>query len=165
MSVRERLFLRTDRAPADFARLAGEVIGGRVETQSGESWLLVDTARLVPGVAGEFGGPVVAHESERPFRPDGEFEATDAYNVEMRLWQAQGPRLGGDSGLDVEAHAASAIFDALAKAIDVPMIQVRGDDKVVRAFFPGRGVQNFPPDTTVYDWDEPKWDGYVVLEA
>jgi hypothetical protein len=164
MSVREQLFLRTERSPAEVARLAGDLVGGRAETRSDHSWLAVDTSRLVPGVTGEFGGPVLAHASERPFRTDDEFEAVDAYTVEIRLWQADGPRAGGGDGADVEARAAAAIFDALAKAIDAPMIHVRDDDKLVRASLPGRGVHDFPPGTTIYDWDEPKWDGYVVVD-
>jgi hypothetical protein len=164
MSVREQLFLRTDRSPAEVAQLASELIGGRAEARADHSYLLVDTGRLVPGVSGEFGGPVLTRESERPFRPDDEFEAIDAYSVEIRLWQAGGPRADGAGGADVEARAASAIFDALAKAIDAPMIHVRDDDKLVRAALPGRGIHEFPPGTTIYDWDESKWDGYVVLD-
>lgn len=163
MSVREQVFLRTDRPHAEVARLAAELVGGRYEPRSDHSLLLVSTGRLIPGAPGEFGGPVLPHESERPFRPDDEFEAVDGYTVEVRLWQAHGPRVDRETGLDFEAEAASAVFDALAKGIPDPMIHVRHGDKLARASMPGKGVRDFPEGTTIYDWDEAKWDGYVVL--
>jgi hypothetical protein len=163
MSVREQVFLRTDRPHAEVARLAAELVGGRSEPRSDHSLLLVHTGRLVTGASGEFGGPVLAHKSERPFRPEGEFEAVDFYTVEIRLWQAHGPRVDRESGRDFEAEAAAAVFDALANGIDVPMIHVRYDDKLARASMPGKGIHDFPEGTTIYDWDEDKWDGFVLL--
>ena len=69
---------------------------------------------LVPGFAGEFGKPVVAHTAEAAFRPSGEFEAPDAYVIKLRLWQTGGPRVDSANGADVEKLAATAVFQALA---------------------------------------------------
>jgi hypothetical protein len=162
MSVREQLFLRTDGSPAEVAEFVAGLVGGRAETRDQQSWLLVDTARLVPGVAGEFGGPVIAHNSEAAFRPDGEFEAPDAYEVELRLWQAGGPRVDPATGADVEILAATAIFQALANSAELALIQVHGDDALLRAALPGAGTLDFPQGTTIYDWDEEKWNGFVL---
>lgn len=162
MSVREQVFVRTDGSPAEVAGFAARVIGGRVEERDRQVWLLVDTARLVPGVGGEFGGPVVAHSSEAAFRPDGEFEAPDAYDVEVRLWQAGGPRVDPATGADVELLAATAVFHALATSADLAVIHVHDDDKLLRAVLPGAGVVEFGPGTTIFDWDEDKWGGFVL---
>jgi hypothetical protein len=162
MSVREQLFVRTDGSPAEFAEFAAKLIRGRAELRDQQVWLLVNTARLVPGVAGEFGGPVVAHASEAAFRPDGEFEAPDAYTMEIRLWQAGGPRVEPTTGADVEELAATAVFQALAAAADFAMIHVHDDDALLRAVLPGAGQVEFPRGTTIYDWDEDKWNGLVL---
>ncbi|MCA2216306.1 hypothetical protein [Jidongwangia harbinensis] len=124
----------------------------------------MDTGTLVPDGSGQFGGPVLTHESERPYRPGGEFQALDLYTVEIRLWQAHGPRGHRSPGRDIEAEAAAVIFDTLAKGIDNPMIHVSHTDKLVSASMPGKGVHDFPTGTTIYDWDQEKWDGYVVLD-
>jgi hypothetical protein len=162
MSVREQLFVRTDGTPAELAEFAAKLVGGRAEVRDRQPWLLVDTARLVPGVAGEFGGPVVAHTSEVAFRPDGEFEAPDAYDVELRLWQAGGPRVDPVTGADVEELAATALFRALAATAEFALIHVRGDDTLLRAAVPGAGTVDFPQGTTIFDWDEDKWGGVVL---
>lgn len=162
MSVREQLFVRTDGSPAEVAEFVAKLVGGRAEVRDQQPWLIVDTARLVPGAAGEFGGPVVAHSSEAAFRPDGEFEAPDAYDVEVRLWQAGGPRVDPATGVDVEQVAAAAIFQALTTAADLAVIHVHGDDALLRAALPGAGTFEFPLGTTIYDWDEDKWNGFVL---
>jgi hypothetical protein len=162
MSVREQLFVRTGRSPAEVAEFAAKLIGGRVEVRDQQVWLLVETARLVPGVEGEFGGPVVPHSSEAAIRPEGEFEAPDAYDVELRLWQAGGPRMVPTTGADVEELAATAVFQALATSADLAVIHVHDDDVLVRAALPGAGTLEFTPGTTIYDWDEDKWNGFVL---
>jgi hypothetical protein len=50
MSVREQLFVQIDGSPAELADLTAKLIGGRAELRNQQPWLLVDTARLVPGV-------------------------------------------------------------------------------------------------------------------
>lgn len=162
MSVREQLFIQSDRSPAEVADFAAKLIGGRVELRDLQPWLLVDTARLVPGVAGEFGGPVVARASEAAFRPDGEFEAPDAYDIELRLWQADGPRIDPATGADVEELAATAIFEALAASADLALIHVHDDDALLHAARPGAGTGVFPPGITIYDFDQDKWQGFVL---
>ena len=161
MSVREQLFLRTYGSPAEVAEFVAKLVGGRVEVRDRQPWLIVDTARLVLGVAGEFGGPVVAHSCAAAFRPDGEFEAPDAYGVELRLWQVGGPRVDPASGADVEELAATAVFQALASSADLALIHVHGDDLLLRAALPGAGALDFARGTTIYDWDEEKWHGFV----
>ncbi len=162
MSVREQLFVRADGSPAEIAEYVAKLIGGRVEVRDQQVWLLVDTARLVAGVEGEFGGPVVAHASEAAFRPDGEFEAPDAYDVELRLWQAGGPRVHPATGANVEELAATVVFQALATSAEMPVIHVHDDDALLRAALPGAGAFEFTPGTTIYDWDEDKWNGFVL---
>ncbi len=80
-----------------------------------------------------------------------------------RTWQAYGPRVDAATGTDVEAAAASAVFDRLVVAIDVPVLHVHTDDVLVAASLPGKGVHRPPAGTTVYDWDEDRWGGFVVL--
>jgi hypothetical protein len=162
MSVREQVFVRTDRSPAEIASFAAKLVGGRAEVRDQQVWLLVDTERLVPGAAGEFGGPVVIHSSGAAFRPADEFEAPDAYDVELRLWQAGGPRVDPVTGADVEELAATAIFRALAGSADLALIHVHHDDGLLRAALPGAGTFEFPRGTTIYDWDEDKWNGFVL---
>jgi hypothetical protein len=162
MSVREQLFVRTDGSPGEIAEFAAKLIGGRAEVRDQQVWLLVDTARLVPGVDGEFGGPVVPHSSEAVFRPDGEFEAPDAYDVELRLWKAGGPRVEPTTGADVEQLAAAAVFQALAAAADLALIHVHDDDVLLRAALPGNRTFEFAAGTTIYDWDEDQWNGFVL---
>lgn len=162
MSVREQLFVRTDGLPAEMAEFVAKLIGGRAELRDHQVWLLVETARLIPGVKGEFGGPVVVHASEAAFRPEGEFEAPDAYNVELRLWQAGGPRVDPVTGADVEELAATAVFQAVASSAEFSVIHVHGDDLLLRAALPGAGSVEFPRGTTIYDWDEDKWNGFVL---
>jgi hypothetical protein len=163
MSVREQLFVQTDGSPAELADLNAKLIGGRAELRNQQPWLLVDTARLVPGVAGEFGGPSVAHDSEVAFRPDGEFEASDAYNVEVRLWQAAGPRIDPATGADVQELAATAIFRALAASADFALIHVHDDDSLRHAVLPGTEAVAFPRGVTIYDWDQDKWRAVVLV--
>jgi hypothetical protein len=117
----------------------------------------------VPGVAGEFGGPVVVHTSGAEFRPDGEFEAPDAYNIEVRLWQAGGPRIDLATGVDVEEVAATAIFQALAASADLAVIHVHHDDALRAAARPGAGAVVFPSGITIYDWDQDKWQDFVLI--
>ncbi len=117
----------------------------------------------MPGAGGEFGGPVLPHASEVAFRPVGEFEATDGYNTEIRLWQACGRRVDPATGTDIEAAAASAVFAGLTKAIDEPAIHIRTDDSLVAAYLPGRGIHRLPPGTSVYEWDRETWNGFVLL--
>ena len=165
MSVREQLFVRTDDSPAQVAELAARLIGGRAEVRDQQPWLLADTAQLVPGVVGEFGGPVVAHASETVFRPDGEFEAPDAYDIELRLWQTGGPRVDQATGADVEELAAAAVFQAPAISADLALIHVHNDDALLSAALPGAGTIAFPPGTTIYDWDADEWHGFVLRPA
>jgi hypothetical protein len=162
MSVRELLFLHTRRSVAEVAGLAADLFGGQWEDRGDHAYFTVDTARLVLGASGEFGGPVRRHHCELPFRPVGEFEATDGYTVEVRLWQAYGKRLAAD-GTDVEAVAASVVFDALAQSLNDPVIHVHGDDTLVSASLPGKGIHHPPVGTSIYDWDSEKWDGFVLL--
>jgi hypothetical protein len=162
MSVREQLFLRTDGSAAEVAELVAKLIGGRAEVRDQEVWLLVDTRRLVPGVDGEFGGPVIPHSSEAAFRPDGETEAPDAYTMELRLWQAGGPRVEPATGADVEESAACAIFRALAASTDLAVLHVHDDDVLLRAALPGAGSFEFARGTTIYDSDEDQWNGFVL---
>lgn len=162
MSVREQVFVRTDGSPAEVAHFAAKVIGGRVEKQDQQVWLLVDTARLVPGTDGEFGGPVIAHTSEAAFRPRGESEAPDGYDVELRLWQAGGPRVDPTTGTDVGLLAAPAVFRSLATSADFAVLHVHDDDVLLRAALPGAETVDFAPGTTIYDWDEHKWNGLVL---
>ena len=128
MSVREQLFVRTDGSPAEVAEFAAKLIGGRAEVRGQQVWLLVDTARLVPGVDGEFGGPVMVHNSAAALRPGGEFEAPDAYDMELRLWQAIGPRVEPATGADVEGLAATAIFRTLAASAELAAALCIPDD-------------------------------------
>jgi hypothetical protein len=165
MSVREQLFVRTDDSPAKVAELTAKLIGGRAEVWGEQSWLLVGTAQLVPGVDGEFGGPVVAHVSEVASRRDGEFEAPDTYDIELRLWQAGGPRVDQATGADVEELAAAAVFQALAGSADLALIHVHDNDTLLSAALPGAGTIAFPPGTTIYDWDADEWHGFVLRPA
>lgn len=82
--------------------------------------------------------------------------------MEIRLWQAGGPRVDPVTGVDVEELAASAVFQAMAFSADLAVIHVRGDDVLLRAVLPGAGPVEFPSGTTIYDWDEDKWNGFVL---
>ncbi|RSM51434.1 hypothetical protein DMB66_41965 [Actinoplanes sp. ATCC 53533] len=128
-------------------------------------WLLVDTAQLVLGVVGEFGGPVVAHASAAAFRRNGEFEAPDTYNIELRLRQTGGPRVDPATGADVEQLAAAVVFQALTGSTDLALIHVHDDDALLSAALPGAGTITFPPGTTIYDWDADEWGGFVLRPA
>jgi hypothetical protein len=165
MSVHERLYLRTPSSVTEIAGVVADLVGGQAEDRGDHAYLLVDTARLVPGATGEYGGPVLRHESDLPYRPEGEFEAVDGYNMEIRLWQALGPRINPNTGENVEATGASVIFNALVEAIDPPIIHVRDDDKLVAASLPGKGVYRPSAGTTIFDWDEEHWNGFVLPAA
>jgi len=74
--------------------------------------------------------------------------------------------LVGGTADDRGSHAyvtvdTSRLFDGTA--VDAPVIHVRTDDVLVAASIPGRGVHRPPAGTTVYDWDEDRWNGFVVL--
>ncbi len=163
MSVREQIFLRTQRPADEVADALAGLLGGRVEHRDDHAYVVVDTARLVAGASGEFGGPVLPHTSELPFRPEGEFEATDCYNMEIRLWQAYGKRVDPATGTDVEAAAAAVVYDAVTRAFDEPAIHIHTDDGLVAAYLPGKGVYRPPSGTSIYDWDAANWNGFVLL--
>ncbi|GAA3349784.1 hypothetical protein GCM10020358_73220 [Amorphoplanes nipponensis] len=165
MTVREQLFVHSNGSPVEIAAFAAGLIGGRTEIRDQRPWLFVDTARLVQGADGEFGGPVTAHFSDAPFRPDGEFEAPDAYQVELRLWQTGGCRIDPATGADVEELAATAIFRALAASEALPVIHVHDDDTLLQAALPGVGTVVFPTGTSIYDGDEDRWACVVVRSA
>ena len=162
MSVREQVYLRTQRSLAEVAEVIAGLFHGRADSRPDHAYVVVETARLVPGASGEFGGPVRPHESELPFRPEGEFEAVDGYNVEIRLGQAYGRRVDPATGTDIEAVAASVLFEALIRAIDDPAIHVHTDHILVRAYLPGKGLFHPPRGTTIFDWDQDDWNGYVL---
>jgi hypothetical protein len=162
VSIRELFFVQTDRPAAEIATLLAKVGNGSAEKTDGNMLLLFPTDHLVAGVSGRFGGPVLDHAPGLPFRPDGEFEAPDLYNVEIRLWQADGPRVHPVTGADVEEAAATALFSAVV-ACGLTAIHVHDDDKLVRATVPGQGSREFAKGTTVYDWDADKWGGFVAM--
>ncbi len=164
MSVREQIFLRTDKSPQEVAGILARLVGGEAAAGRENTWLLTRTERLVAGVSGEFGGPVLEHPSELSHRPPGEFEAPDCYNVELRLWQAQGPRLHPTTGVDVENAAAVALFDAVVVA-GFTAIHVENDEVLLRANLPGTGAYEFSASTSIYDWDAERWNGFVVVPA
>ncbi len=164
MSVREQIYVRTDLSAADVATAAAEALKGLSEHRDGHSWLLVNTGHLVSGASGAFGGPILSSSSEAQFRPADEYEAPDAYNIEMRLWQAKGPRADSATGQDIEAAAASSVFAVLFSSLSLPMIHVRDGDKLISAALPGRGMHHFNQGVSVYDWDDEKWDGYVIVD-
>ncbi len=159
MSVSDQIFLRTDKSPAEVAGLLAERLSGHVAERNGTTWLFLDPAVLMghsdrtPG--DDFGGPVVAHRSELPFRPDGEFEATDFYNVELRLW------LSGTKRGEFEALLADKFF-AVVAAEGFTAVHVRNDDVLIRAAMPGAGTREFPVGTTIYDSDQERWGGFVL---
>jgi hypothetical protein len=165
MSVREQIYVRTDLSAAEVASAAADAVGGSVAHRDTHSWFLVATSRLIHGTSGEFGGPVLHKASEAQFRPADEYEAPDAYNIEIRLWQAHGPRVHAATGEDVEAAAASAVFATLSEALSAPMLHVREGDKLISASRPDRGVHTYPDGVSVYDWDEDEWDGYVLIDS
>jgi stage V sporulation protein SpoVS len=159
VSVREQLFIRTVKKPVEVAGMVAGLVGGRTKTANGGTWLLVAIGDLLPDEAWrgavDFGGPVLTHESERPFRPAGEYTATDAYNVEIRLW------LAGAHNDAVEAAAADRIFAAVA-GLNMATIQIRRDDELIRAVLPGGAPYDFPAGTLIYETDRDRWNGYVV---
>lgn len=73
MSVREQLFLHTQRSPAEIADAIAHLFEGRADHRADHACVVVETERLVAGASGEFGGPILPHESELPFRPEGEY--------------------------------------------------------------------------------------------
>ncbi|WP_305788450.1 hypothetical protein [Symbioplanes lichenis] len=159
MSVREQIFIRTDRKPAEIAGVIATLVNGRTEVSNDDTWLLVSIGTLLPDSdlrSAEFGGPVLPYVADPPFQP-GEFEATDAYNVEVRLW------LAGARNEALEAAAADQIFAVVAR-MEVAAVQVRRDDKLIRAVLPGRAPYDFPAGTLIYETDRDRWNGYV-LEA
>lgn len=110
MSFRERFFLHTDLSAQDLAERVG-VVTEVAPTREGEvSKVLLATEKLI-GVPGEFGGPILRREPEWSHRPTGEWEASDAYEVEFRLWQAYGPKVDPSTGADLELRAASRLFE------------------------------------------------------
>ncbi len=164
MSVREQIYVRTTAPVRNIAGSVAELVGGERVHRDNHSWLVVDTGRLVPGAVGKFGGPVLPHADESAFRPEEELEAPDSYNVEIRLWQSHGPRRDTISGQDIEAAAASRLFILVSALLCAPMIHVRHDDELVSAAMPGRGTIGYPVGTSIYEWDQGKWDGYVVID-
>jgi hypothetical protein len=42
---------------------------------------------------------------------------------------------------------------------------VRDDDKLVAASLPGKGVYRPSAGTTIFDWDEEHWNGFVLPPA
>ena len=91
MSVHERLFLRTDLSPFELSSEAAGLVGGQAEDRGDHAYLLVDTARLVPGMTGEFGGPVRGHESDLPFRPEGSSRRSTATTGRFGCGRLSGP--------------------------------------------------------------------------
>ena len=159
MSAREQIYLSTGRAPADVATSIAAAIDGQLSLDAAAPQVLVPAAALVAGASGQFGGPVVPAELELPFRPEGEWEATDSYDTEFRLWRSGGTPALPDQ--DVELAAAQAIF-TLLQQLDVPMIHVHTGDQLLAAYRPGHGVRTYPDGTTVYDWDAESWGAWVL---
>ena len=163
MSVREHVFLRTQRSASEVAEAIAGVFDGRADHRDGHSYVVVETARLVAGASGEFGGPILPYLSELPFRSEEEFVASDGYNMEIRLWQAYGKRWDPASGTDIEAAAAAVFFEAVTRTLNDPAIHIRTDEALVAAYLPPRGIYYPPAGTSIYDSDEVHWNGFVLL--
>jgi hypothetical protein len=161
VSVRELICFASERPAAEIAALIATTLGVQAQDHGDRSEVVVPTASLVPDRPGEFGGPVVQAEPEWRHRPPGEWEASDAYEIEFRLWQASGPRVDRATGADIELAAASALFDRLA-SLRMPMLHVHRDEVLIAAYHPEHGLRRFPENTSVYDWDAPTWGRWVL---
>ncbi|MEV6286317.1 hypothetical protein [Kribbella sp. NPDC051770] len=85
--------------------------------------------------------------------PD-ELQAFDAYPVEIDIW------LGKDEG--TQAQEARLVFDQLVQARpDVPMLLCHDLSGLVAAYLPGRGVHEFPDNTTTYARHADVWRDWV----
>jgi hypothetical protein len=161
MAVRERILFHSQDEPVALAHAIATILGARITEHPTMVEVLLPMDAILDGTRGEFGGPVVRREPEWPYRPPDEWEATDAYDLEWRLWQAYGPRVDDRTGEDLEHAAASKIFERLASGIRIPMLGVHLTDKLIAAYHPDHGLKRYPPDTTIYDWDDDKWGPWV----
>jgi hypothetical protein len=162
MSVGERIYVGSDRSPAALAADIAAALGARVSVHPGKVEVLLPTETVLPGVAGEFGGPLLRHRPDGPSLPPGEWYATDAYDLEWRLWQAYGPRYDREKDVDLEHLAASAVFDRLAATIDAPMVHLHQSDELAAAYHPEHGFHRYPRWTLIYSYDEDKWGRWIL---
>lgn len=161
MSVREKIYLSAQQSVPEVVADIAAVLDIRSDLDDGFSGIVVPTELLVPGYEGMFGGPVEKNDDHRLHRPPGEWEATDAYDIEFSMWQAYGPNVDEATGADVQLAAARAMFHRLT-ALRLPMIHVHETEGLFAAYRPELGTKTYPEGTSVYDWDAETWGEWVL---
>lgn len=168
MSFRHEIYVRAELPTLELAKMVASSIGGEVDVGaypvvSADAGSLI--AGATPGLFGIVAGPVLEHKPDGPYPEPlyepGYFEATDFYNIEMRLGiNRQTPMPPTD--YDPEERAVAAVFCAVARA-GFAAIHVQWTDLIVRAAMPGKGVKEWAPGGVgFYGSEAERWQGYVL---
>lgn len=156
MADREILFLKTAASVEDEAKLLKDMLElepiPNQSTAAADEFGLRGPARTVDGTLGFEVRPNGYSEVD----PDPEdVQAFDGYEVEIDIW------LGGRG--PEQQQEGRLVFDLLVEARpDVPMLLCHTLDRLIAAYLPGRGVHEFPPDTSVDAPHADRWKDWVA---
>ncbi|MEV5961379.1 hypothetical protein AB0L70_06410 [Kribbella sp. NPDC051952] len=155
MAARENFFLQSGSTAQAEATLLRDLLGLEpIPDQSGagpDEYGLRGPARTVDGVLGYVVRP--NHHVEPDADPE-DVQAIDDYPVEIDIW------LGEDAAAQLQE--ARLVFDRLVQLRpEVAMLLCHDIDTLVAAYRPGRGVQEFPPGTSIDVPDAALWRDWV----
>jgi hypothetical protein len=155
MGDRENLFLQTGASVQAEAELLQRLLGLEPIPNTGgaapDEIGLRGPARTVDGKVGYEVQPNTYAEIDP--EPD-DVQVFDSYPVVIDIW------LGKDEG--TQAQEARLVFDELVEArLEVPMLISHNLDRLVAAYLPGKGVYEFPADTSVDAPHSDRWSPWV----
>ena len=149
------IFIRSyDGVPELAARIA-RIVDGRVTHGDAGSEIRGPAGALLPGI-GQTHAAVVRPDPLWPFYPPGEFRATDAYNVELRL------RPSEPADPNVDHDVALAVFGLLCAQQQTPMLLCHGQ-RLLATYQPELGRHDFADDVvTILPDHADRWGPWVL---
>jgi hypothetical protein len=158
----DAIFVRSDSAVSELAATLAVALSGRVSHEPHSSTVRFDAATLAgePGGGGQPDGvarlAVVRPDPYWPFYLPGEFLATDAYDIELRL------RPPAETSGGSYHPAARRLFQRVCAELDAPALQVTDLDRLTAAYRPGHGSHQFPEGVTIEAVDADRWGDWVL---
>jgi hypothetical protein len=158
----DAIFVRSDTAVPELAATLAVALSGRVSHEPDGSTVRFDAAALAgdPSGGGQPSGVarlvVLRPDPYWPFYLPGEFLATDAYDIELRLRPP-------DSTSGGSYHpAARQLFQRVCAELDAPALHVTDLDRLTAAYRPGHGSHEFPEGVTIEAPDAARWGDWVL---
>lgn len=147
LSTNEYLFFRTSLSLKD----ASEAIGVALEMEHGHNGLhyFVGSDTGFGGIPHYVGGELEHNIYSSPDDPDDR-EVFDGYPLVWEVWRSK-------TDEQTQMRVARMIFDEIVDTLRWPVVLVHNLDLLVATWEPGRGIRDFPPDTSVDAEHEHIW--------